>query len=50
MSQTGLFIAGAAVTMVVFTVVFGKLAGFSEKKGMNFETYAVLTLAGLLPW
>lgn len=38
------------LTMVVFTIVFGKLAGFSEKKGMNFETYAVLTLAGLLPW
>lgn len=38
------------LTMVVFTIVFGKLAGFSEKKGMTFETYAVLTLAGLLPW
>lgn len=38
------------LTMVVFTIVFGKLAGFSERKGMNFETYAVLTLAGLLPW
>jgi lipopolysaccharide transport system permease protein len=38
------------LTMVVFTVVFGKLAGFSDKFNLPFETYAVLTLAGLLPW
>lgn len=52
--QTYIGIAWAVVqpflTMVVFTVVFGKLAGLSDKLGISFEQYAVMTLAGLLPW
>ena len=38
------------LTMVVFTLVFGKMADFALKLGMSFQTYAVFTLAGLLPW
>ena len=48
--QTYLGVAWALLqpflTMVVFTVVFGKLAKFPS----NGAPYAVLTLAGLLPW
>lgn len=35
------------VTMVVFTVVFGRLAGFPSEGG---APYPVLVLVGLLPW
>ena len=38
------------LTMVVFTLVFGKLADMAEKLEMSVETFAVFTLAGLLPW
>ncbi len=52
--QTYIGIAWAVVqpflTMVVFTVVFGILAGQSEKQGIPFPEYAVMTLAALLPW
>jgi len=34
------------LTMVVFTVIFGKLAKFPS----NDATYAVMTFAALLPW
>jgi lipopolysaccharide transport system permease protein len=34
------------LAMVVFTVIFGKLAGFPS----NDAPYAVMTFAGLLPW
>lgn len=34
------------LTMIVFTVVFGRLAGLPS----NGEPYAVLVFAGLLPW
>jgi lipopolysaccharide transport system permease protein len=35
------------LTMVVFTVIFGKLAGFPSEAG---APYALLVFAGLLPW
>jgi lipopolysaccharide transport system permease protein len=35
------------LTMVVFTVIFGKLGGFPSEAG---APYALLVLAGLLPW
>ena len=38
------------LTMVVFTLVFGKLADMAVKLKMSVETFAVFTLAGLLPW
>lgn len=48
--QTFIGVAWAVVqpvlTMVVFTVVFGSLAGLPS----NGEPYAVLVFAGLLPW
>ena len=38
------------LTMVVFTLVFGKLADMAVKLEMSVTTFAVFTLAGLLPW
>ncbi|MBI3875216.1 MAG: ABC transporter permease [Verrucomicrobia bacterium] len=52
--QTYLGVAWAVLqpllTMVVFTVVFGRMAGFSDKFNVPQQVYAVLTLAGLVPW
>ena len=52
--QTYLGVAWAVMqpvlTMVVFTVVFGRMAGFSERFHVSAEVYAVLTLSGLVPW
>lgn len=52
--QAALGIAWAVLkpflTMVVFTLVFGKLADMAKKLNMSAETFAVFTLAGLLPW
>ncbi len=35
------------LTMVVFTFIFGRLAGFAEGSG---APYAMVTLAGVVPW
>ena len=35
------------LTMLVFTVVFGKIAGFADKNG---PPYPIVVFAGLLPW
>lgn len=52
--QTYLGVAWAVLqpvlTMVVFTVVFGRMAGFSDRFNVPPQVYAVLTLAGLVPW
>src|SRR5215471_7774584 len=49
--QTVIGIAWAVIrpllTMIVFTIVFGKLAGLSSDGGVP---YPVLVFAGMLPW
>ena len=49
--QTVIGVAWAIVrpflTMVVFTIVFGRLAGLPSESG---APYAVMVLAGMLPW
>lgn len=49
--QTGLGIAWALlqpfVTMVVFTIIFGRMAGFSSD---SIVPYPILTYTALLPW
>ena len=52
--QTYLGVAWAVLqpflTMVVFTVVFGRMAGFAERFNVPQNVYAVLTLSALVPW
>jgi len=52
--QTYLGIAWAVlqpfITMVVFTILFGKLMGQADKLGMPMEKYAVMSLAAIVAW
>ncbi len=38
------------LTMLIFTVIFGRLLGLEPDAGISPELYPVFTFAGLLPW